>query len=97
MTIGYIGNAGAHLKSQEENINNMPKSNFARGDALVSYDLRANGVEVAVRRVQRAGAAGAAPVPAVRLHRNGLLPAERGSLVLSMRSSQASSAGSRKA
>jgi hypothetical protein len=23
MTIGYIGNSGAHLKSQEENINNM--------------------------------------------------------------------------
>jgi carboxypeptidase family protein len=44
MTIGYIGNAGAHLKSQEENINNMPKSNFARGDALVSHDLASNGI-----------------------------------------------------
>ncbi len=44
MTIGYIGNAGAHLKSQEENINNMPKSNFARGDALVSHDLASNSV-----------------------------------------------------
>lgn len=44
MTIGYIGNAGAHLKSQEENINNMPKSNFARGDALVSHDLIGNGI-----------------------------------------------------
>ncbi|HEX6771426.1 MAG TPA: TonB-dependent receptor [Acidobacteriaceae bacterium] len=44
MTLGYIGSAGAHLKSQEENINNMPKSNFARGDGLVSYDLAANSV-----------------------------------------------------
>lgn len=44
MTIGYIGSAGAHLKSQEENINNMPKSNFARGDALQSYNLTANGI-----------------------------------------------------
>ncbi len=43
MTIGYIGNSGSHLKSQEENINNMSKSNFERGDALVSYDLAANG------------------------------------------------------
>lgn len=46
MTIGYIGNAGAHLKSQEENINNMAKSNFVRGDALNSYDLAANGVKL---------------------------------------------------
>ena len=44
VTIGYIGNSGAHLKSQEENINNIPKSNFARGDGLVSPDLAANGV-----------------------------------------------------
>lgn len=44
MTIGYEGSAGAHLKSQEENINNMPKSNFALGDRLVSYDLASNGV-----------------------------------------------------
>ncbi len=44
LTIGYIGNAGAHLKSQEENINNMDRSNFARGDALNSYDLASNGV-----------------------------------------------------
>lgn len=44
LTIGYIGNSGAHLKSQEENINNMPKSNFVRGDALVQHDLAANGV-----------------------------------------------------
>jgi len=44
MTVGYIGNAGAHLKSQLENVNNIPKSNFARGDALVSHDLTANGV-----------------------------------------------------
>lgn len=44
MTIGYMGSSGAHLKSQEENINNMPKSNFVRGDSLVSFDLAANGV-----------------------------------------------------
>jgi hypothetical protein len=46
LTIGYIGNSGAHLKSQEENINNMPKSNFARGDALQSFDLAANGISL---------------------------------------------------
>ena len=46
ITIGYIGSSGAHLKSQEENINNMPKSNFSRGDALVSYNLGANSVGV---------------------------------------------------
>lgn len=46
MTIGYIGNSGAHLKSQEQNINNMPMSNFARGDALTSYDLAANGISL---------------------------------------------------
>lgn len=45
MTIGYIGNSGAHLKSQEENINNIDKSNFIRGDGLVSHDLAANGVK----------------------------------------------------
>jgi hypothetical protein len=44
MTLGYIGSSGAHLKSQEENINNMPKSNFGRGDALTSFDLAPNGV-----------------------------------------------------
>ena len=43
-TFGYIGSAGSHLKSQEENINNEQKSNFARGDALNSYNLAANGV-----------------------------------------------------
>ncbi len=45
LTVGYIGNAGAHLKSQEENINNMAKSNFSRGDALNSFDLAANGLK----------------------------------------------------
>jgi carboxypeptidase family protein len=44
MTLGYLGNSGAHLKSQEENINNMPKSNFARGDALTSHDLASSGI-----------------------------------------------------
>lgn len=44
MTIGYIGNAGAHLKSQEENINNISTSQFARGDALTSHNLTANGL-----------------------------------------------------
>lgn len=44
MTIGYIGSSGAHLKSQEENINNMAKSNFGRGDALINHNLGANGV-----------------------------------------------------
>ena len=33
-TIGYIGSAGAHLKSQEENINNIFKSAFPLGDIL---------------------------------------------------------------
>lgn len=32
--IGYLGSSGAHLKSQEENINNIAKSNFALGDIL---------------------------------------------------------------
>ena len=44
LTLGYIGSAGSHLKSGIENINNMPKSNFSRGDALVNYNLTANGV-----------------------------------------------------
>jgi hypothetical protein len=43
-TLGYIGSASAHLRSGIENLNNMPKSNFDRGDALVNYDLTANGV-----------------------------------------------------
>jgi len=34
VSVGYIGSAGAHLKSQEENINNMAKSNFPLGDIL---------------------------------------------------------------
>lgn len=44
MTIGYMGAASSHLRSGIENINNMPKSNFYRGDALSSHDLAANGV-----------------------------------------------------
>ena len=43
-TLGYIGNAGAYLKSQLENDNNMPKSNFYRGDALNQFNVTANGV-----------------------------------------------------
>ena len=34
LTIGYIGSAGSHLKSQAENINNISKSNFGLGDIL---------------------------------------------------------------
>ncbi len=43
-TLGYIGSSGAHLRSNVQNINNMPMSNFGRGDALLSYDLTANGL-----------------------------------------------------
>jgi len=45
LTVGYIGNAGSHLKSQLENINNISKSNFALGDALTSHNLPANGIK----------------------------------------------------
>ena len=34
MTLGYIGSSGAHLKSQEENINNISPSQFGLGDIL---------------------------------------------------------------
>lgn len=34
LTLGYIGSAGSHLRSALENINNMPRSNFALGDEL---------------------------------------------------------------
>ena len=44
MTLGYMGSAGSHLRSGIENVNNMPISNFSRGDALTNYDLVANGV-----------------------------------------------------
>ncbi|HEY0794386.1 MAG TPA: carboxypeptidase regulatory-like domain-containing protein [Acidisarcina sp.] len=44
VTLGYIGSSGAHLKSQEENINNIQPSNFIRGDALTSHNLAANGI-----------------------------------------------------
>ena len=44
MTLGYIGSAGSHLKSGIENLNNIPKANFSRGDALVNYNLAANAV-----------------------------------------------------
>lgn len=44
MTLGYIGSSGSHLRSGNENVNNIAKSNFSRGDALVNYNLAANGV-----------------------------------------------------
>ncbi len=44
LTIGYLGSASAHLRSGIENINNIPRENFSRGDALVNYNLDANGV-----------------------------------------------------
>lgn len=44
VTLGYMGSSGSHLHSGNENINNIAKSNFARGDGLTSYDLTANGV-----------------------------------------------------
>ena len=44
LTIGYLGSAGSHLRSGIENVNNMPQSNFSRGDALTSYNLTANAV-----------------------------------------------------
>ncbi|MBB5059837.1 hypothetical protein HDF16_004566 [Granulicella aggregans] len=34
LTIGYIGSAGSHLKSQEENVNNVSKQYFGLGDQL---------------------------------------------------------------
>ncbi len=34
VTLGYIGSSGAHLKSQEENINNSDPSTFPLGDIL---------------------------------------------------------------
>ena len=34
LTIGYIGSSGAHLKSQEENINNISPSQFGLGNIL---------------------------------------------------------------
>lgn len=44
LTVGYIGSSGAHLHSGVQNINNIAPSNFSRGDALVNYNLGANGV-----------------------------------------------------
>ena len=44
LTLGYIGSSGAHLRSGIQNINNMPISNFSRGDSLLSYNLAANGL-----------------------------------------------------
>ena len=43
-TLGYLGSGSSHLRSGNENVNNIPKSNFGRGDALVNYNLAANGV-----------------------------------------------------
>ncbi len=45
LTVGYIGQAAQNLRSGIENINNMSKANFARGDQLVSYDLASAGVQ----------------------------------------------------
>jgi hypothetical protein len=44
MTVGYIGQAAQNLRSGIENINNMSKSNFARGDQLTQYNLAAAGL-----------------------------------------------------
>ena len=46
MTLGYIGSSGAHLRSGVQNINNIPISNFSRGDSLISSDLAGNGLTV---------------------------------------------------
>ncbi len=43
-TLGYIGSASSHLHSGIQNINNMQPTNFSRGDALVDYNLAANGL-----------------------------------------------------
>ena len=43
-TLGYLGSSSAHLRSGNENVNNIPKTNFGRGDGLVNYNLAANGV-----------------------------------------------------
>ena len=43
-TVGYIGSVGQNLRSGLQNINNMPMSNFSRGDQLTGYNLAANGV-----------------------------------------------------
>ncbi len=45
LTVGYIGSAASHLRSGIENVNNIPASNFTRGDALTNYDLATNGVK----------------------------------------------------
>jgi hypothetical protein len=44
LTVGYIGSSASHLHSGIENVNNMPMSQFYRGDALNNYNLAANGV-----------------------------------------------------
>ena len=43
-TIGYIGQSASHLRSGVENINNIPISQFSRGDQLTQHDLPAAGV-----------------------------------------------------
>ncbi len=43
-TLGYIGQAAQNLRSGIENINNMPKSQFFRGDQLTQFNLGAAGV-----------------------------------------------------
>lgn len=44
LTVGYIGQAAQNLRSGIENINNMNRANFSRGDQLYQYDLAAAGL-----------------------------------------------------
>jgi hypothetical protein len=44
LTVGYIGQAASHLRSGLENINNIPISQFSRGDQLTQHNLAAAGV-----------------------------------------------------
>lgn len=43
-TLGYIGSSSSHLRSGIENINNISKSQFSRGDGLSSFDLASNAI-----------------------------------------------------
>jgi hypothetical protein len=43
-TIGYVGQRSQNLRSGIENINNINRSNFSRGDQLTQFDLGAAGV-----------------------------------------------------
>lgn len=44
LTVGYIGQAAQNLRSGIENINNINRSNFSRGDQLTQYNLQAAGL-----------------------------------------------------